>query len=114
MFSLGKVTEDDAVPPSHRFVHPPAAKDGADRSLELVEEGMGVRGWLRPIEVAVLVGDGAVEGRAGGVYEAGHAIPPFGGAIQYRRHIGRDRIGRQSSTLDLSSMTFPTVKGTMG
>jgi hypothetical protein len=45
----------------HSLVHATAAKEGADRSLEVVEEGMHLLRWVCPVEVAVLVGDVAVE-----------------------------------------------------
>ncbi|HKZ20100.1 MAG TPA: hypothetical protein VJQ57_08315, partial [Acidimicrobiia bacterium] len=57
----GEIVEVKGVPDPHRLVHATTAKQGSDRTLALVPEGMGVVGGLGPIQAAVLVGDVAVE-----------------------------------------------------
>jgi hypothetical protein len=44
---------------------------GADRALEVVGEGVDLLVRLGPVELAVLVGDVAVEGRDSGIDQLG-------------------------------------------
>ena len=49
------------LPTGHRFVHAPAVKICTDRPLELVDQGEHLFIWFRPIKIAVLVLDVAIE-----------------------------------------------------
>jgi len=67
------------LPVDHRLVHPAAVEVGADRPLEVVDEGVRVLGRLGPVKVAVLVRYVAVErGDRRGDYLAMVILPSRG------------------------------------
>ena len=53
----------DPLPDGHRLVHAPAVEVGADRPLEVVDEGVHLGVGHRPVEPAFPVFDVAIEGR---------------------------------------------------
>jgi hypothetical protein len=63
----------------HRLVHPAAVEVGADRPLEVVDEGVRVLGRLGPVKVAVLVRYLAVERGDRRGDQLGHGDPSFAG-----------------------------------
>ena len=60
------------LPVDHHLVHPAPVEVGADRPLEVVDEGVHLLVRLSPVEVAVLVRDVAVERRDRRVDQLGH------------------------------------------
>ena len=61
--------------PDHHLVHPAPVEVGADRPLEVVDEGVHLGVRLGPVEAAVLVGDVPVERGDRRVDQLGHDEP---------------------------------------
>jgi len=66
-----------ALPVDHRLVHPAPVEVGANRPLEVIDEGMHLLVRRSPVEVAVLVRYVAVERDDRRVDQLGHGEPPF-------------------------------------
>src|SRR5215210_3678336 len=66
-----------SVPVEHHLIHPAPVEVGADRPLEVVDEGVHLLVRRSPVEVAVLVRYVAVERRDRQVDKLGHCEPPF-------------------------------------